>query len=230
MHFRGIVFCNMPYPDCLIKNDPVYLHWGNAWYRNIRIWDAEITSLESIQACEVGYTELIKSQKYYWPCTINYIKRHEIPDLINQNKFTHNFWFWNKHYDDAMRENYSTENFDYSLTEANNFISGIINDNTEYELTPCFSTCKRCYTASSSDCYECITGYVLIGRVCKPNTGYYLKTPPNSDITEIEILTDIDKPDFDISTQSPLTITIWVKYFGIQLNAPTAEYYHLFDI
>ena len=93
-----------------------------------------------------------------------------------------------------------------------------INDNTEYVLTSCFSTCKRCYSASSSDCYECITGYVLVGRVCQPNTGYYLKTPPNSDEEEIKILTVIDKPAFDIEQQNPLTITIWFKYFGIILN------------
>ena len=39
------------------------------------------------------------------------------------------------------------------------------------------------------------------------------KTPPNSDDSEIKILIDIDKPDFDISTQNLITITIWVKYF-----------------
>ena len=232
MHFRGIVFCNMPYPDCLIKIDPVYLHWGNAWYRNIRIWDAEITSLQSIQACEIGYTQLINAQKYYWPFTINYIQRNTILDIIDteNHKFLHNFWFWARNYDDAIRENYSTENFDYSLLEANHFISGMTSDKTDYELTPCYITCKRCYTASSYDCYECVTGYVLIGRECRPNSGYYLKTPPNSDETEIKILTEVDKPLFNIKTENPLTITIWVKYFGIILeeSKKNNEYYPLF--
>ena len=227
MHFRGIVFCNMPYPDCLIKNDPVYLHWGNAWYRNIRIWDADITSLQSIQACEIGYTELMNAQKYYWPFTINYINRHEILDLINQYKFTLNWWFWKKYYDDDIRENYSTDNFDYSLLVENHYISKLINNNTEYELLPCFSTCKRCYSSSNTDCYECIQGYVLIERKCYPNTGYYFKTPPINNVNEINILTDIN--NFHISTQNPLTITIWIKYFGIQLGKTTdTGYFPLF--
>ena len=159
MHFRGIVFCNTNFPDCLIKNDPIYLHWGNAWYRNIRIWDAEISSLQSIQACEIGYTQLITSQKYYWPFTINYIKRNTIEDIINptNNKFTNNFWFYGNNYDDDIRENYSTDNFDFALYKEGYYVSGMSSDYTEYEFTSCYSTCKRCYGPSSTDCYECLT-------------------------------------------------------------------------
>ena len=78
LHFRGFGFCDKTDSYCRVNNDPAYLRWGVAWYRNFRVWDADITSLQTIQACEYGYTQLINAQKYYFSLTVDMIERIQL--------------------------------------------------------------------------------------------------------------------------------------------------------
>ena len=38
LHFRGFGFCDKADSYCRINDDPVYLRWGVAWYRNLEFW------------------------------------------------------------------------------------------------------------------------------------------------------------------------------------------------
>ena len=220
MHFRGIGFCNTKFSDCIVNNDPKYLHWGVAWYRNLRIWDERITSLELIQSCGIGYKEFIYSQKYYWPLTANTIEKNTIVDLIGEYKLTHNWWYYGNNYDNEIRQNWSTENFDYTGINFNNFITGLNSNEDGYLLSECNTACKRCYSADISNCYECNEGYQLYGKKCQTITGFYLKTPPeNDDASEIKLKTVFNEINYDLSKVNPLTFTIWIKYLGIELNS-----------
>ena len=233
MTLKGLGFCNQPLTDCTIKNVLYMKRWGVAWYRNLRIWNEQISSLELIQACEIGYTQLLQSQYYYFQLTIDYIKGNTLldrTDLTNPNKVLSNKWWYDKptrkNYDNEMRENYSVNTFDYSFLNPGNFITGLNDLGTEYQLGACSNSCKRCYSSASNNCYECQNGYALYGKTCKTVTGYYFKTPTdNPTIKSVSLLTDIVSLPFDIKTQSPLTITIWMKYFGINLDAaPKTQY------
>ena len=229
LHFRGFGFCDKTDSYCRINDEPAYLRWGVAWYRNFRVWDADITSLPLIQACEYGYTQLINAQKYYFPLTVDYIERNTIKDRIDpeNNKLVLNYWVFYQGqnylsaFDDAMRENYSTENFDKTFIDENNYISGITDDGTDYLISACSSECKRCYSSSNVDCYECRLGYSIYGKQCKVRTGYFFKTPPdNSEYEHIEITTQKNDDDgyFNINEINPLTITLYIKFFGIELS------------
>ena len=229
LHFRGFAFCDKADSYCRINDEPTYLRWGVAWYRNFRVWDADIASLPLIQACEYGYTQLINSQKYYFPLTVDYIDRNTIKDRIDpdKNMMKLNYWVfyqgqdYRSAFDDAMRENYSTDNFDKTYINENNYITGITNDGTDYIISECAIECKRCYSSSSSDCYECRNGYSIYGKECKTRTGYFFKTPPDNDIyTKIEITTQKIDDDgyFNITELNPLTITLYIKFFGIELS------------
>ena len=229
LHFRGFGFCDKTDSYCRINDEPAYLRWGAAWYRNFRVWDADIASLASIQACEYGYTQLINSQKYYFPLTVDYIDRNTIKDKIDpeRNKMQLNYWVFYQGqgylsaFDDAMRENYSTDNFDKTYINENNYIAGINNDGTDYIISSCALECKRCYSSSSADCYECRSGYSIYGKECRTRTGYFFKTPPDNDLyTKIEITTQKLDEDgyFNITELNPLTITLYIKFFGIELS------------
>ena len=229
LHFRGFGFCDKTDSYCRINGEPAYLRWGVAWYRNFRVWDADISSLPLIQACEYGYTQLINSQKYYFPLTIDYIKDNTIFDRIdkNKNKMVLNYWVfyqgqdYKSAFDDAMRENYSTDNFDKTFIDENNYISGITDDGTDYLISACSNECKRCYSSSNVDCYECRLGYSIYGKQCKVRTGYFFKTPPdNSFFRQVEITTQKNDDDgyFNIFEVNPLTITLYIKFFGIELD------------
>ena len=244
LHFRGFGFCDKTDSYCRVNKDVVYLHWGVAWYRNFRVWDADITSLQTIQACEYGYTELINAQKYYFSLTVDSIKKNTIVDRIDpdKNKMELNYWVYytgnefKEAFDNAMRENYSTDNFDKTYVYENNYISGINEDGTDYLISSCAAECKRCYSSANTDCYECRTGYSIYGKQCKVRTGYFLKTPPeNENVEEIIIKTKVDgsdaTTDFNLETKNPITITLYIKFFGIELNKvkqnPTRIYWVL---
>ena len=227
LHFRGFGFCDKPDIYCKFNKETLYIRWGIAWYRNFRVWDADITSLQSIQECENGYTELIHSQKYYFPLTVDYIERNTIKDKIDStnNIMKLNYWtFYNGQdyegaFDNAMRENYSIDNFDKTDIYENNYISGLNEEGTDYLISSCAKECKRCYSSSKCDCYECRTGYVIYGKQCKVRTGYYFKTPPkNSDIEKIEIISVNPYSSFELEKANPLTITLYIKFFGIELS------------
>ena len=228
LHFRGFGFCDKTDSYCRINGEPAYLRWGVAWYRNFRVWDADITSLQLIQACEYGYTQLINAQKYYFPLTVDYIYRNTILDKIDsKNKMVSNYWVfyqgqgYEEAFDNAMRENYSTDNFDKTFVNENNYVSGITDDGTDYIISACSEQCKRCYSSSNVDCYECRLGYAIYGKQCKVRTGYFFKTPPdNSLYNRIEITTQKNDDDgyFNITEINPLTITLYIKFFGIELD------------
>ena len=131
-------------------------------------------------------------------------------------------------FDDDFRENYSTDNFDKTYIYENNYISGLNADGTDYLISACASQCKRCYSSSNTDCYECKSGYSIYGKTCKVRTGYFLKTPPNNNnINYIEIKIKNDK--FDLETSNPISITLFIKFFGIEHEAfkSKKEYYIL---
>ena len=226
LHFRGFGFCDKTDSYCRVNDDPVYLRWGVAWYRNFRVWDADITSLQTIQACEYGYTQFINAQKYYFSLTVDMIEKNTIKDRINSdNKMVLNYWIFHQEnyfkeaFDNAMRENYSTDNFDKTFVFENNYISGLNEDGTDYLISACASECKRCYSSANTDCYECKLGYSIYGKQCKIRTGYFLKTPPNNTLaTEIGIKIKDEDTYFDLETQTHFTITLYIKFFGIELS------------
>ena len=239
MHFRGLGFCDKVDDSyCRINNEAAYLRWGVAWYRNFRVWDAEITTLDLIQNCDYGYTQSINAQKYYFSLTADTLVKNTIQDRISpdKNKLKLNYWTFNtgteylESFDNDMRINYSTDNFDKTYVFENNYITGITEDGTDYSISSCAQGCKRCYSSSSNDCYECDSGYTLYGKECKFSTGYFFKTPANNaEIKSIEITTKNANTHFDIINVNPITITLYIKYFGIDLDKfkKENEYYIL---
>jgi len=230
LHFRGFGFCDKTDSYCRVNDDPVYLRWGVAWYRNFRVWDADITSLQTIQVCEYGYTQLINAQLYYFPLSVDTIEKNTIKDRIDpdNNKMVLNYWVFyqgnsfQEAFDNAMRENYSTDNFDKTFVYDNNYISGIDEDGTDYLISACASECKRCYSSSNTDCYECKLGYSIYGKQCKVRTGYFLKTPPDTDAAEIDITIKDDETYFYLEQQTNFTMTLYIKFFGIELSKAKA--------
>ena len=228
LHFRGFGFCNkIDDAYCKINNEVSYLKWGVAWYRNFRVWDADITTLQSIIAADNGYNQTLNSQKYYFTLTADSLDKNTIKDKLapEKNKMVLNFWNFNSEndyqeaLDNDIRINYSTDNFDKTYIYENYYSNGINEDGTDYTIFECPPECKRCYSSFESDCYECRLGYTLYDKKCKMITGYFFKSPPNNSTYEkIEITTKNDNTYFDIKKINPITITLYIKYFGIDLT------------
>lgn len=143
-----------------------------------------------------------------------------------------NYWvfYQGQEYKEAFDN--STENFDKTFINENNYVSGITDDGTDYIISACSNECKRCYSSSNEDCYECTLGYAIYGKQCKVRTGYFFKTSPdNKDYNRIEITTQKNDDDgyFNITEINPLTITLYITFFGIELKKviPDKVYYPL---
>ena len=186
LFLRGFVFCDQNNAFCTVKGDPVYLHWGIAYYRNIRVWDASLSNVYSIQ---YNYNDIIESQIFYFKFTIDTIEKNTVVDIIDpSNKFMHKWLYSDLNYDNDYRINYSTDNFDYTFINSNHFITSLNANGTDYLINECHSSCRRCYSADSNNCYECRDGFILSGKKCNRITGYYFKTPTlNSDLEFIKL-------------------------------------------
>ena len=86
-------------------------------------------------------------------------------------------------------------NFDWGATHLNNYITSIDKSEEKWgyiEYAQCNSRCKRCYSSTYTNCYECNVGFKLINKECVTINGYYLKTPANSANTIVPFKIEVD--------------------------------------
>ncbi|MCQ2816835.1 MAG: hypothetical protein MJ252_06180, partial [archaeon] len=203
-------------------------NWGCAWYRNIRYWDGRYINKEIIQNYQLLYTNKFKANIFDFDFSPKRIEKNYFWDNEKKIKFIGKNYPLNlepkEERDDEFRENYSTDDFDYSYFHPGQFIDKV--EGTVYTLVDCYIGCKRCYDSSDGGCYECLDGYILKERKCLQVGKYFFKTPtgPTSLTDPLPFIefkdTFEDKKGraVTIATQNPITITVWVKFIGVELN------------
>ena len=103
----------------------------------------------------------------------------------------------------------STGNFDYGQFHSNIYTTSVEPKSGKFTYKDCYSGCKRCYSSEKNECYQCMEGYELFNRQCREITGYYYQLNNyNDQILEAQI-------DTQYLNHNPLTITLWVKYYGL---------------
>ena len=48
MKLLGVAFCQQNFPTCMINRISQFSKWGSAWYRHLRIWDYQTSSILTI--------------------------------------------------------------------------------------------------------------------------------------------------------------------------------------
>ena len=197
-----------------------FVSWGSAYYRNIRVWEYKSSSLEMIEDFNAGlFEELPESLILYYPLTIQYMDLNKIQQIrrdgIDTIKVTHldtnNF----QSTDNNVFYNYELY-FDWGADHLNNYITSLDKSNEKLgyiEYAQCHSRCKRCYSSTYTNCYECNVGFKLINKECVSINGYYLKTPANTPNTIIPFKIEVDTlrvPDF-----KQWTFCIYMKFEGV---------------
>ena len=193
-----------------------YMKWGSAYYRNFRIWDLTTSTIEMVQAFGQGmFTTPIKSLKIFYPFTIDYLDNGIIQDKISSTSNIDTLAAYNTGLsslytiDKSLLYNYSTK-FDWGATHANKYITG----NTDGVITynNCGTGCKRCYSSSTSDCYQCDTGYILKGKTCKTISKFFVKLPIGSGGS----LKLQSSDNYNLENSKALTVTFFIKIFGVK--------------
>ena len=197
MNLQYISFCSRGGSgDCTPGQSNIY--WGSAYYRNIRVWEYKATSLEMIEDFNAGlFEEYPQSLILFYPLTIQYMDNNVIKEIISgpdSLKVTHldtnNF----QSNDNNVFYNYEL-NFDWGANNLNNYITSLDKSEEKWgyiESAQCHTRCKRCYSSTYTNCYECNVGFKLINKECVAINGYYLKTPPNTANTIIPFKLEVD--------------------------------------
>ena len=198
-----------------------FINWGSAYYRNIRIWEYRATTLEMIEDFNAGiFTEYPQSLILFYPLTIKYMDLNKIREIISGTDTitvthleTNNF----QSKDNNVFFNYEL-NFDWGANNLNNYITSLDRSEERWgyiEYAQCHSRCKRCYSSTYTNCYECNVGFKLINKECVAINGYYLKTPPNTANTIVPF--KIEKDTLGVPNLKQWTFCIYMKYEGVAL-------------
>ena len=220
MKLQYISFCSRSGSgDCTPGTS--FVNWGSAYYRNIRIWEYRSSSLEMIEDFNAGlFEELPQSLILYYPLTIQYMDLNKLTEIISgidsiivTHLDTNNF----QSTDNNVFYNYEL-NFDWGATHLNNYITSIDKSEEKWgyiEYAQCNSRCKRCYSSTYTNCYECNVGFKLINKECVTINGYYLKTPANSANTIVPFKIEVDT--LAVPNLKQWTFCIYMKFEGVAL-------------
>ena len=226
-----IAFCSndpdLLYPVCVSKGKK--LNWASAYYNNIRIWNIQTSTIDTIQSYINGiYIEYPQSIILFYPLNIKYLDNNVMNNIMGNLEEHISFICENKdrctlyNKDNIIIYNYSSK-FDWALTNKTRFVSDMVGAYTmTIESGECDPNCLRCYEENEiSNCYECVEGFVLQYKECKNATQYYfLKTPSGTTGTAINLVIENDDGNSFTDLVS-FTIVFWMKFFGVEYPTVT---------
>ena len=220
MKLQYISFCSRGGSgDC--RPGESFVYWGSAYYRNIRVWEYRATSLEMIEDFNAGlFSEYPQSLILFYPLTIQYMDLNKIQEIISGKDtilVTHSETNDFQSNDKNVFYNYEL-NFDWGASNLNNYMTSLDKSEEKWgyiEYAQCNSRCKRCYSSTYTNCYECNVGFKLINKECVSINGYYLKTPSNNAKTKIPFKIEVDT--LGVPNLKQWTFCIYMKFEGVAL-------------
>ena len=211
------------YPNCNTN-----ITWASAYYNNIRLWNAEISTIDTIQSfVNKIYSEYPHSLVLFYPLTIKYLDNNQMTNIMKDEDHITLTLDKNSHMnnkDNIIIYNYSTK-FDWGLLHKKKFVYEMT-DNISIDPNnlnnKCNEHCTRCLkTDDIKECYECEEGYVLQYKECKDARKlYFLKTPSGTSGASIIFKTK-NKDGKDFLSLTSFTIVFWMKFFGVKYGTTT---------
>ena len=219
MQLSSLSFCSVS-GDGPCTATGTTVEWGSAYYRNFRVWDVSSATEWLVQSYSNHlFTETLQSLILYYPLTIDHIDQDKIVNIVSTTidpiiYTTIYSGYKNLNVDSYLMYNYSTT-FDWGAVAANSgkYITSMTAAGA-VSSSSCASACTKCYSNAASGCYECATGYVLIGSTCTAVTNYYFKVPVSTAGTPVD-LTIISGTTYNLTTTTAFTMCFWIKFFGV---------------
>ena len=214
---RAFAFCNGNH-NC-VPLERITINWSSAYYYKMKFYNISSSSIKMVIDTALGRVNPITNNIiiHYRLKTVdndlNIIYDEHYPKLsnpafnINDNLPSDSLY----RVDDVILLYSSTTNYDWGIENENKYIISqeVITGKTT--SGNCYSNCKRCYSSAYNDCYECYDGYVLYYNQCKEKTGFYPRIPNIANY----IYPNIVKNNFEIDKYNPLTVSLWIKFYGI---------------
>ena len=221
-YLRALAFCNGNFKcDPLLTGTDLNIKWTSAYYKKIRFYNTLLTSIHMINEYALNKIQ------YHTTSEIIYYEFNNINNDLNTfynelNKdITSNIlqfsidgnWIYNLN--DTILLYLSSSNFDWGEKDGGFYVTNVEKISGKVSYKKCADNCKRCYDSSKYNCYECNENYIFYNKQCRKMTGYYMQFPNNL-LNNIDI--NVDNNNFNISNYNPLTVTIWIKFFGFHYN------------
>ena len=216
MQLQYISFCSNKDNGYCTSAGTANIYWGSAYYRNIRVWDLLSADILVVQAFNNKYyeyneNEYPKSLIIYYPLTMTYIDKNIIKDIVSGENIvvTHNNTLNFDTNDNFLFYNYET-NFDWGAASSfneNNYINSI-DSNKVITAALCDPSCKRCFSNSNTECYECTENFVLVGKRCYKMTAFFARTPS-------DFVLENNFGNGDVSILKQYTISFFMKFLGV---------------
>ena len=224
-----IAFChemNDAYSICNLGLDAITYkvftpYWDDVYYKDIKVWNRNATDISSINSFGSPLNnEITMNIISYHPFTIDTIKPGIIKSLVTfMNKDVDFISRYNTErvYDNSQQINWVTG---YDITFPDKYISSLnvssytdkVNtpyfskNDTSFDLEVCKGNCYQCFSGSEDDCISCKIPYLISGKKCTNETGYYFKIP--SSTNEKIILYQ------NLSDYKQITIMFFMKFYG----------------
>ena len=217
-----ILFCTGKYLCAPISGTKIT--WGAAYYKEIIVYDLKYSSVHMV------YEKMRNKFNYDLNSILVYYLLNSIDK--DDNIFEDSYSGINLDFSGNLpivsvyktKDNpllFSTSsNFDYGDSHSGIYLTEVEPLTGEFLFKSCFHGCKRCYSSAQNDCYECDDDFELYNKECRKRTGYYYQL---TNITK-ELKVNITSTWLN---NNPLTITLWVKYYGLIKSGDT-EYVNRF--
>ena len=196
-----------------IEDEGVQYNWAAGYYRGLRIWDGSIATPELTVLYDNYYSSgenRIKSLKYYYPLTNEYIMNNDIKEILGNTVPVSAL---------KLRKYNFSSKFDFIRAQYPSMGYYLAAEATAPKAFACSTGCLRCWN-SGSNCYECSQGYMItLERACIQVKAYYFKSPADKGDNDAKL--KIDQTVYNSET-SPITVTFWVKTLGFNSNNPHA--------
>ena len=221
-YLRALAFCNGNFKcDPLLTGTDINIKWTSAYYKKIRFYNTLLTSIHMINEYALNKIQ------YHTTSEIIYYEFNNINNDLNTfynelNKdITSNIlqfsidgnWIYNLN--DTILLYLSSSNFDWGEKNGGFYVTNVEKFSGKVSYKKCADNCKRCYDSSKYNCYECNENYIFYNKQCRKMTGYYMQFPNNL-LNNIDV--NVNNNNFNISNINPLTVTIWIKFFGFHYN------------
>ena len=213
----SLLFCDWGHLcNPLGEDKPIY--WGAAYYSKIRIYNLKSSSVYMV------FENNLNKFNYNLSSILVFYTLNTINNDFNRFKDTYsnldltfgeNLGLQSiyKAYEEQILLFSSSSNFDYGDIYSNIYATKVELLTGEFLSDDCYKGCKRCYSNKKNDCYQCDTDYELFNNQCKEITGYYFQLVQyNNEELKVEL-------DSDYLNKNPITITLWVKYYGLIRDA-----------
>ena len=187
------------------------IRWGAAYYRRINIYDLKYSSVNMVyENMRNKFNYALKSILISY--TFNTISNDTniVHDTYNNLDihFGHNLPLGSVYFSqDTTLLHSSSSNFDFGEKLPNVYVTDVEPITGVSKYLNCPTGCKRCYSSSVNDCYQCDEDYELFNKECRKITGYYYQL---TDKFEKKV-----KIDTEALNNNNITITLWVKYYGL---------------